>query len=89
MNVSGQFVARHFSDTRTDEGRVRFLTSPLGVQLIAEGQSWQHVSTHKTLGEAAACLAFLPQVPYALYHAALNELERRQELERQYSPSAA
>ncbi len=70
-------VTRHFSDTRTDEGRVRFLLTSGGVGLLAEGHGWSHQSTHATLQDAATFLAVVPQVSQRLYEAALDELERR------------
>jgi hypothetical protein len=33
-------VTRHFSDTRTPEGRVRFLLQSGRVRLLAEGLGW-------------------------------------------------
>ena len=79
---------RHFSDTRTEVGRVRFLLiedeggSTPAVELVAEGQGWSHHSEHRSLDEAAQLLAFLPEVPQPLYEASLNELQRRLRLER-------
>lgn len=78
-------VTRHFSDTRTDEGRVRFLLCPGAVQLLAEGHAWHHASTHATLHDAATYLAVIPQVPQALYEEALAELDRRTALELRYA----
>ncbi|WP_135228579.1 hypothetical protein [Deinococcus fonticola] len=76
-------VTRHFSDTRTAQGRVRFLLQSGAVHLLAEGPGWQHASTHAGLQDAATFLAVIPQVPQALYEAALGELERRLNLELQ------
>lgn len=78
-------VTRHFSDTRTEEGRVRFLLHSGAVQLVAEGHGWQHTSTHATLQDAATFLAVIPQVSQALYEEALAELDRRTALELQYA----
>lgn len=78
-------VTRHFSDTRTDEGRVRFLLCPGAVQLLAEGHGWHHASTHATLHDAATYLAVIPQVPQALYEEALAELDRRTALELRHA----
>lgn len=75
-------TARHFSDTRTEEGRVRFLLSDRCVQLVAEGPGWQHCSEHGSLHEAMQLLAFLPQVPQQLYEESLHDLQRRLALER-------
>ncbi|MFC4426035.1 hypothetical protein [Deinococcus navajonensis] len=69
-------VTRHFSDTRTDKGRVRFLVHPGRVSLVAETEGWQHHSTHTSLDEAAIFLATLPEVPGPLYERALNDLEQ-------------
>lgn len=79
---------RHFSDTRTEVGRVRFLiagsadTAQAAAELVAEGPGWCHRSRHANLDEAALLLAFLPQVPQPLYEASLHDLQRRLELER-------
>lgn len=81
-------VNRHFSDTRTAQGRVRFLLSADGVQLLAETQGWTHSSTHASLPDACACLALLPQVPQCLYDEALDELERRLAFESQSATAA-
>lgn len=70
-------VIRHFSDTRTTEGRVRFLLLPGEVKLVAEGQGWIHESVQDTFQEATHQLAALARVSSELYHAALDELERR------------
>lgn len=85
-------LMRHFSDTRTEVGRVRFLLADGGnaaeksaspaVELVAEGPGWCHRSEHGSLHEAAQLLAFLPEVPQRLYEASLCELQRRLELER-------
>lgn len=74
-------VTRHFSDTRTGEGRVRFLLAGGWVQLLAEGPGWHHASTHATLEAAATVLATVPGLPQALYERALDELDRRAELD--------
>lgn len=74
-------VTRHFSDTRTQEGRVRFLLAHNRVQLLAEGHGWQHTSTHASLHDAATFLAVVPQVSQALYELALSELDRRMQFE--------
>lgn len=81
-------VTRHFSDTRTAEGRVRFLLFPAGVRLMAEGHGWQHNSTHLTLHDAATFLAAVPQVPDALYQQALDELERQLHFEEMFRGAA-
>lgn len=73
---------RHFSDTRTGEGRVRFLLSGHRAELHAEGPGWSHRSAHPSLQAAATFLAAVPQVSQSLYEEALTELERRLRLER-------
>lgn len=73
----GMNVTRHLSDTRTGEGRVRFLTGSGRVRLVAEGPGWQHESTHATLEDAATFLAVVPRLPQALYEQALDDLERQ------------
>ncbi len=75
-------VTRHFSDTRTEEGRVRFLLSPGRVQLLAEGPGWSHSSGHSSLHDAATFLAVVPNVGQALYEEALSDLERRMAFEQ-------
>lgn len=70
-------VTRHLSDTRTAQGRVRFLLTPSRVHLIAEGPGWHRASTHATLEDAATFLALLPELGQALYEEALGDLERR------------
>ncbi|GAA5513257.1 hypothetical protein Dcar01_01986 [Deinococcus carri] len=70
-------VTRHFSDTRTGEGRVRFLIHAGRVRLVAEGPGWQHDSTHATLEDAATFLAVVPGLPQMLYEQALDDLERQ------------
>ncbi|WP_034352877.1 hypothetical protein [Deinococcus phoenicis] len=70
-------VTRHFSDTRTGEGRVRFLIQAGRVRLMAEGPGWRQDSTHATLEEAATFLAVVPGLSQTLYEEALNDLERQ------------
>ncbi|MDV6374930.1 hypothetical protein [Deinococcus arenicola] len=81
-------VTRHFSDTRTEQGRVRFLLASGRVCLIAEGPGWHHRSAHDTLSEAATFLAVLPHLGGELYGQALDELEHQLEFERSF-PGAA
>ncbi|UQN05135.1 hypothetical protein [Deinococcus sp. QL22] len=70
-------IIRHFSDTRTPEGRVRFLLAPNRVQLVAEGKGWQHQSNHQSLEEAANFLAVVPHITPCPYEQTLSDLERR------------
>ncbi|OLV16339.1 hypothetical protein [Deinococcus marmoris] len=81
-------VTRHFSDTRTDQGRVRFLLASGRVCLMAEGPGWTHRSAHATLPEAATFLAVLPELCGELYRQSLDDLEHQLEFERGY-PGAA
>ncbi len=74
-------VTRHFSDTRTGEGRVRFLISGGRVRLVAEGPGWEHDSLHATLEDAATFLAVVPRLPQGLYEQALSDLERQTQLD--------
>lgn len=74
-------MARHFSDTRTAQGRVRFLLAQGRVHLTAEGPGWHHASTHATLEDAATLLALLPELSQELYEEALGDLERRTHLD--------
>lgn len=74
-------VTRHFSDTRTGEGRVRFLITGGRVRLVAEGPGWQLESTHDTLKDAATFLAVVPGLPQRLYEQALDDLERQAQLD--------
>ncbi|MFC5846944.1 hypothetical protein [Deinococcus petrolearius] len=75
-------VTRHFSDTRTDEGRVRFLLLSGRVTLLAEGRGWQSSTLHDSLDAAALYLAALPRVQGELYRRALDDLDRRVALEQ-------
>ena len=70
-------ATRHFSDTRTGQGRVRFLLAAGRVRLIAEGPGWQHSSVHPNLDDATLYLALLPHLPQCLYEASLDDLSRR------------
>ena len=81
-------VFRHFSDTRTEQGRVRFLVQSGRVQLTAEGQGWTHASRHATLEDAATFLAAVDQVPGSLYRQALDELERQVQVEQTFHGAA-
>lgn len=81
-------VTRHYSDTRTEQGRVRFLINASRVSLRAEGQGWHHASTHATLGAAATFLAAVPQVPGELYRQALDALERQMQFDQTFRGAA-
>ncbi|WP_102125179.1 hypothetical protein [Deinococcus planocerae] len=81
-------TARHFSDTRTGQGRVRFLLAPGGVRLIAEGPGWHHDSLHATLEEAATFLAVVPSLGQDLYEQALDDLEHRARVDERMDGAA-
>ncbi|CAM4188252.1 hypothetical protein [Deinococcus marmoris] len=81
-------VTRHFSDTRTDQGRVRFLLASGRACLMAEGPGWTHRSAHDSLTDAATFLAVLPRLDGGLYRQSLDDLEHQLEFERSY-PGAA
>ncbi|MBB6016903.1 hypothetical protein ACFP9V_00595 [Deinococcus radiopugnans] len=81
-------VTRHFSDTRTDQGRVRFLLASGRVCLMAEGPGWTHRSAHDTLADAATFLALLPGLEGGLYRQALDDLEHQLAFERGYLGAA-
>ena len=73
---------QHFADTRTAQGRVRFLMGSAdaaqpGVVLIVEGQGWQRQERFDSLDEAALALALDGRVPQALYVQALDDLHRQ------------
>ncbi|PTA68261.1 hypothetical protein [Deinococcus arcticus] len=76
-------ITRHFSDTRTDTGRVRILIRAGLVLLHAEGAGWHHSSQHGSLQDAALELAMLPEVGPELYARALSDLERQLERDGQ------
>ena len=76
-HAEGMNVTRHFSDTRTGEGRVRFLLAGEQVRLVAEGPGWHHESIHPTLEDAATFLAAVAEVPQGLYEQAIGDLERQ------------
>jgi hypothetical protein len=69
-------MTRHLCDTRNAEGRVRFLIEGGRVLLLAEGQGWNHQSTHATLERAGLHLALLPQLSQSLYESAMIDLEQ-------------
>ncbi|MFC3835187.1 MULTISPECIES: hypothetical protein [Deinococcus] len=77
-------VTRHFSDTRTEQGRVRFLIHAGRVSMTAEGPGWHHSSTHATLEDAATFLAAVQHVPGDLYRQALDDLDRQLNFEQNH-----
>ncbi len=81
-------MTRHFSDTRTSQGRVRFLLTSGRVRLIAEGPGWHHDSLHAALEDAATFLAVVPGLDQDLYERALDDLERRARVDEQVDGAA-
>ncbi len=77
----GMNVTRHFSDTRTDEGRVRILVQSGQFVLDAEGPGWQRRSVHANLGDVTLELAWLPGLGAGLYSAALDDIARQVQLD--------
>lgn len=69
----------HFSDTRTPQGRVRFLLESAELSapahLLAEGPGWSAQQRCENLDDAALALAWLSQVPQDLYLQALSDVE--------------
>ncbi|GGK85856.1 hypothetical protein [Deinococcus radiotolerans] len=74
-------VTRHFSDTRTAEGRVRILVQSAQFVLDAEGPGWQHRSVHRDLGDITLELAWLPRLSASLYGEVLEDMARRVQLD--------
>ncbi|WP_189072177.1 hypothetical protein [Deinococcus sedimenti] len=70
-------VTRHFSDTRTEEGRVRILVQTSQFVLEAEGPGWHHRSVHPDLGDVTLELAWLPGLGACLYGQVLEDLVRQ------------
>ena len=75
-------VTRHFSDTRTDEGRVRILVQSGQFVLDAEGPGWQRRSVHPDLGDVTVELAWLPRVSARLYAEVLQDIERQVQVDQ-------
>ena len=67
-------MTRPYTDTRTDQGRIRFLLDGGVVVLVTEGPGWQRTQRFISLDDAALGLALNPQVPQELYLQALGEL---------------
>lgn len=78
-------VTRHFSDTRTNTGRVRFLLQSGRVRLVAEGEGWQHHSTHTGLQAAATFLATVSRLDHQLYEQALADLDQALMFDQHYA----
>ena len=69
-------MLRHFTDTRTEQGRVRFLQDGADVLLLMEGQGWHAERRFDTLPDAAFALALESRVLQPLYLQALDDLSR-------------
>ena len=79
-------MLRHFTDTRTEQGRVRFLQDGVDVLLLLEGPGWHcefrfdgllvDALPVNGLSEAAFALALESRIPQALYLQALDDLSR-------------
>ncbi len=67
-------MLQHYTDTRTAEGRVRFLLDGPDVLLSTEGQGWQRCERFASFHDAALALALDAQISQALYLRALDEL---------------
>ncbi|WP_293909192.1 hypothetical protein [Deinococcus sp.] len=67
-------MTRSYTDTRTEQGRIRFLLGSGVVVLVTEGPGWAHTQRFSSLDDAALGLALNPQVPQELYLQALGEL---------------
>lgn len=74
-------VTRHFSDTRTDEGRVRILVQSGRLLLEAEGPGWHHRSVHADLGDVTLELAWLPGLGSSLYGEVMDDVARQVQLD--------
>lgn len=70
-------MVQHYSDTRTDEGRVRFLLDGEAVVLLTEGPGWQQQAQFASLHDAALGLALTRRVSQPLYCQALDDLYRQ------------
>ncbi|AWN24665.1 hypothetical protein DKM44_12355 [Deinococcus irradiatisoli] len=67
-------MVQHYTDTRTAEGRVRFLLDGPDVLLSTEGHGWQRSERFGSFQDAALALALDLRIPQALYVQALEEL---------------
>ncbi len=80
----------HFSDTRSEQGRVRFVLegahAGAAAWLLTEGPGWNAQQRHHDLHDAELALAWLPDLPQELYLQALSDLEQQR---RFYNQSAA
>ncbi|WP_161881596.1 hypothetical protein [Deinococcus alpinitundrae] len=70
-------MVQHYSDTRTSEGRVRFLLDGEAVVLLTEGSGWQQQAQFASIQDAVLGLALLSDVPQPLYAQALDDLYRQ------------
>lgn len=67
-------MVQHYSDTRTSEGRVRFLLDGEAVVLLTEGPGWQQQAQFASVHDAVLGLALVSGVPQRLYCQALDDL---------------
>ena len=67
-------MLQHYSDTRTEEGRVRFLLDGQEVVLVTEGHGWQQHEHFGTFHDAALALALNSRITQRLYVQALDDL---------------
>lgn len=72
-----EVMVQHYSDTRTPEGRVRFLLDGEAVVLLTEGPSWQQQAQFASIQDAVLGLALVSGVPQPLYAQALDDLHRQ------------
>jgi len=70
-------MVQHYSDTRTSEGRVRFLLDGEAVVLLTEGPGWQRQAQFVSVQDAVLGLALMSEVPQPLYAQALDDLYRQ------------
>ncbi|TSA86488.1 hypothetical protein FNU79_07560 [Deinococcus detaillensis] len=67
-------MLQHYTDTRTSQGRVRFLLDAPDVVLLTEGEGWHIQQRFTTFHDAALALALNERVSQRLYSQALDDL---------------
>ncbi|GAA3999742.1 hypothetical protein GCM10022631_08350 [Deinococcus rubellus] len=67
-------MVQHYSDTRTSDGRVRFLLDGKAAVLLTEGPGWQQQDQFASVHDAVLGLALISRVPQPLYDQALDDL---------------
>lgn len=67
-------MLQHYTDTRTSQGRVRFLLDASDVVLLTEGEGWELQQRFGSFHDAALALALNEQVPQRLYLQSLDDL---------------